>query len=114
GSFGASLNGMLTGTQTWAQSIGGLFKGVRDSFIQNVITEPVGKFIAAQARMLAIKLGFIAQETTAQSAGSTMVAAIKGTETGAVVAGNATQAGTGAAAALAGIPIVGPALALAA
>lgn len=114
GSFGSSLQGLLTRTQTWAQATMGLFKGVRDSFIQNLITEPMGKYIASLARMLAMKLGFIAQETTAQAAGSATVATIKGTETGAVVAGNATQAGTGAAAALAGIPIIGPALALAA
>lgn len=113
-SFSTALGGVLAQTQTWAQATMTVFKGVRDSFVQNLITEPMGKYIASQARMLAMKLGFVAQETTAQAAGSAATVGIKAAETGAVVSANAVQAGTGAAASQAPIPIIGPYLALAA
>lgn len=64
-------------------------------------------------KKIAIKLGFLGQETAAQGAASTATVGIKGAETMAVVSGNAAQAGAGAAASQAAIPIIGPALAMA-
>ena len=109
--WGQTLSGMASGTQTWAATMQGLFAGVRDVFVRAMVTEPVGLYIAAQARMLAAKLGFTTQETALQAAGSGATVAVKGAETVAVGGLNATQAGTGAFAALAAIPVIGPALA---
>lgn len=113
-SFSGMLDGLLTRTQTWAQSVGNLFKGVRDAFVKNVITEPLGRYVTGLAQMLAAKLGFIGQENAAQALGSATTMGIKATETTGVVAANAAQAGAGAAASQASIPYVGPILALAA
>ena len=113
-SFGQALEGVIARTRTFAQTLGGLFKGVRDAFIKNLITEPLAQYIGGLAKMLAVKLGFLTAETAAQGAGSAAVVGIKAGETTAVAGGNAVQAGTGAAAAMASIPYVGPILALAA
>lgn len=114
GRFEENLAGMLGRTKTIMGALANVFKPVGDAFIKHLVTEPLGKYLAGLARMLAMKMGFIAAETTAQTAGSAATVAIKGTETAAVAGANAVQAGTGAAASQASIPIVGPFLALAA
>lgn len=113
-SFSQSLQGMLTGAQTWSQSVMQVFAGVRDVFIRTLVTEPLQQWIAGQARMLAVKMGFIAQEKSIDAASAAATVGIKAGETAAVVAANAAQAGSGAAASQAAVPIVGPGLALAA
>jgi len=61
-----------------------------------------------------MKLGFLAQENTAQAASSATTAATKVGEATAVASANAVEAGTGAAASQAAIPFAGPVLAVAA
>lgn len=112
--WGRTLNDMAAGTATWYGTLSGIFSDARDVFMRTMITEPFGQYVAAQARMLAVKLGFISQEKAAQAAGSTATVGIKAAETTAVVGANAAQAGAGAAASQAAIPVVGPYLALAA
>lgn len=112
--FEAGLRGVLTKTQTIMGSMQSLFKSAGDAFIKHLITEPVAKYLASLVTMLSAKLGFLTTEQAAQTTASTATAAIKGTETTTVVAADATQAATGAAKSQAGIPIVGPYLALAA
>lgn len=112
--FTTGLDAMLNRTQTWGQALTGIFRSAGQSFITHMVTEPFGNWIATQARMLAVKLGFMTQEKAMDAAGSAAKVGIKASETGAVVAASAAQAGAGAAASQAGIPIVGPALALAA
>lgn len=113
-SFGSGFNAILTKATTFRQQMANIFQGIYQSFIQNLVVKPVAEWIASNAKMLAIKLGFMAQEKAIQIAGSAGTVAIKAGETTAVAAGNAVQAGTGAAASQASIPIVGPILALAA
>lgn len=113
-SFAQGLEAVLTRTKTWGQAVMGIFQDIGMSFIRHLVTEPVGKYIAAQATMLAAKMGFIGSEIAAEEMGSAASVGIKGAETTAVVGGNAVQAGSGAAAAMAGIPYIGPILALAA
>ena len=67
-----------------------------------------------QARMLAIKLGFVQQEQAVEAAASASTVAQKSAETTAVVSMDAAKAGAGAAASQASIPYVGPVLAVAA
>jgi hypothetical protein len=113
-SFGGALNGMITGAQTWRSALASIFQQVADAFLQQIVIQPFKQWIAMQARMLALKLGFIQQEQTVDAAASAAKVAQKTTETTAVVSMDAAKAGAGAAASQASIPIVGPGLAIAA
>lgn len=113
-SFGGALNGMITGAQTWRSALASIFQQVSDAFLQQLVIQPFQQWIAMQARMLALKLGFIQQEQTVDAAASAAKVAQKTTETTAVVSMDAAKAGAGAAASQASIPIVGPGLAIAA
>ncbi|WP_120966994.1 phage tail protein [Comamonas sp. lk] len=113
-SFGGALNGMITGAQTWRSAMASLFQQVADAFLQQIVIQPFQQWIAMQARMLALKLGFIQQEQTVDAAASAAKVAQKTTETTAVVSMDAAKAGAGAAASQASVPIVGPGLAIAA
>ncbi|NHC08446.1 phage tail protein [Azonexus fungiphilus] len=113
-SFGGALNGMITGAQTWRSALSSIFQQVADAFLQQIVIQPFQQWIAMQARMLALKLGFIQQEQTVDAAASAAKVAQKTTETTAVVSMDAAKAGAGAAASQASIPYVGPALAVAA
>lgn len=113
-SFGGALNGMLTGAQTWRSAMSTLFQQVADAFLQQIVIQPFQQWIAMQARMLALKLGFIQQEQVADAAAGAATVAQKSAETTTVVSMNAAKAGSGAAASQASIPYVGPVLAIAA
>jgi len=113
-SFGGALNGMITGAQTWRSALASIFQQVADAFLQQIVIQPFQQWIAMQARMLALKIGFIQQEQTVDAAASAAKVAQKTTETTAVVSMDAAKAGAGAAASQASIPYVGPALAVAA
>lgn len=113
-SFGGALNGMLTGAQTWRSAMSTLFQQVADAFLQQIVIQPLQQWIAMQARMLALKLGFIQQEQVADAAAGAATVAQKSAETTTVVSMNAAKAGSGAAASQASIPYVGPVLAIAA
>lgn len=108
------VQALMNGTFTWRSA----FKAVGAELVSWFATQVVGKqvtsWLAGQARMFAIRMGFLAQEQTAQAASSAVIVASKTTEAGSVIAANAAEAGAGAAASQASIPWVGPALALAA
>lgn len=114
GAWQRMLDGMLLQAQTWQQALGNLFRQTGQIFLQELITKPLAAWLAGMARMLLVKLGFLSQEKAADAAASSAKVSAKAVETGEVVAANAAQAGSGAAASQAGIPIVGPGLALAA
>lgn len=113
-SFGGALNGMITGVQTWRSALANIFQQVADAFLQQIVIQPFQQWIAMQARMLALKLGFVQQEQAVDAAASATTVAQKSAETTAVVSMDAAKAGAGAAASQASIPYVGPALAIAA
>lgn len=110
--FTQNMNSMLIQAQTWQQAMAGVFAGVRDAFLQNVVFRPMQDYIAGLARMLAVKLGFVSQEQAIQKTGSSVIVATKAAEAGKVVAANAAEGGSGAVAAVAAIPVIGPALAV--
>ena len=113
-SFGTELEKTLTYAQTWQQAIGNVFRDTGMIFVRELVTKPVQSYVASLARMLAVKLGFLAQEQTAQAAASTTVAATKASEATSVISANAAEAASGAAASQASIPYAGPVLAIAA
>lgn len=112
--FGGMANSLLTRATTLRQQLAQVFGSIYQSFVANLITKPLTEWIAAQARMILVKMGFLAQEKGMEAAASATTVGIKAAETTGVVSANAVQAGTGAAASQASIPIVGPYLALAA
>lgn len=113
-SFGNAANAIMTRATTLQQQLAGIFQGIFQSFVTNLVTKPLGEWIASQARMLAVKMGFLTAEKGLEQAASAAIVATKTAEAGPVVASNAAQAGSGAAKAVAGIPVVGPMMALAA
>ncbi|OED39007.1 phage tail protein [Chromatiales bacterium (ex Bugula neritina AB1)] len=113
-SFGSALDGMLTGAQTWRSALVNLFQQLSAAFLQQLVVEPFQQWVAMQARMLALKLGFVQQEQVVDAAASSAKVAQKSAETTAVVSMDAAKAGAGAAASQASIPYVGPGLAIAA
>ena len=113
-SFGGALSGMITGAQTWRSAMASIFAQVADAFLQQIVIQPFSQWVAMQARMLALKLGFIQQEQAVDAAAGAATVAQKSAETTTVVSMNAAKAGSGAAASQASIPYVGPVLAIAA
>lgn len=113
-SFGAALQAMVTGAQSWRAAMAGLFRQVANAFLQQIVIQPFQQWVAMQARMLAMKLGFVQQEQVVEKAATAQSVAMKSAETTAKVSMDAAQAGSGAAASQAAIPVVGPGLAIAA
>lgn len=113
-SFGNALQGMVTGAQTLREGLSSIFRSISDAFLQQMVIQPFQQWVAMQARMLAMKLGFVQQEQAIEQAAAAQSVATKSAETTAKVSMDAAQAGAGAAASQASIPVVGPVLAIAA
>lgn len=113
-SFGSGFNAILTKATTFRQQMANIFQGIYQSFVQNLIAKPVAEWIASNAKMLAIKLGFLTQEKGMDATATLASVSAKKLEAISIVQKNAAEGATGAAASQASIPIVGPELALAA
>lgn len=113
-SFSQALTGMLTRAQTWRQGLNNIFKSVLGSFVENMVVQPIAKWAMGLLKQTALYEMFFGTKEGMEKSSSAITIATSGTETTAVAGGNAVQAGTGAAAAMASIPWVGPVLALAA
>lgn len=113
-SFSSEFEKTLMRAQSWQQGMANVYRETGQIFLREVITKPLANFIATQAKMLAVKLGFLGQEQAAQTVASTKVAATKVSEATTVVGANAAEAASGAAASQASIPYAGPGLAVAA
>jgi len=108
--FSHALDSMLQNTKTFRGAISGLFMSIAESFQTEMIAKPIAAWIAKHATMIAVKLGFMAEAQTADVTGAATLAATNVAE----VMSNAAVAASGAYAAIAMIPFVGPALAPAA
>lgn len=113
GLWDKGIAALMNGTFTWSNAFRAVGAQMVSWFATEVIGKQVKEWIAGQAKMLAVKLGFMAAEKAAQTVSSGAIAGEKGKEAIAVVAANAAEAGSGAAAAVAPTPFVGPMLALA-
>lgn len=114
GLWDKGIAAMMNGTFTWSNAFRAAGAQMVSWFATEVVGKQVKEWIAQNAKMLAVKLGFLTAEKAAQAAASDAVAAAKGKEMISVVAANAAEAGSGAAAAVAPTPWAGPVLALAA
>ncbi len=114
GLWDKGMQALLNGTLTWRNGLRAIGAEVVSWFAMQVVGNQIKAWLAGHAKMLAVKLGFTAQEKAIQVAGSATTVGVKTAETTAVAGMNAVQAGTGAAASQASIPFAGPILALAA
>ena len=112
--LGNALNAMLTRTQNFRTAMGNLFKSLGQSFIQNMVTKPLQGLMQRAAQESGIWQMIFGKKEALETASAAKTAAIKASETTTVVGQNAVQAASGAAASQAGIPYVGPILAVAA
>lgn len=130
------IQAMMNGTLTWQNAMNAIYSELAAEFIQNMITAPMKKYVASMAPRLAVKLGLIKAETAAevsgQAAQTTAVVAGEGVKTAATSTGVLTRLGiklagtlksimmsaweamAAAWAAMSAIPIIGPALGVAA
>lgn len=130
------MQSMMNGTLTWKNALSAIYSELAAEFIQKLITAPLKEYVKSMAPRLAAKLGLIKAETalevSGQAAQTTAVVAGEGMKTAATSTGvfarlglklmevlksimmSAWEAMAAAWAALSAIPIVGPALGVAA
>ncbi|MFN3297695.1 phage tail protein [Caldimonas sp.] len=112
--FGQAVQGIVSGAQTLREGLSNIFRSISEAFLQHLVIQPLQQWVAMQAKMLAMKLGFAQQEAAIEQVAAAQSVATKQAEAAAKVSANAAEAGSGAAASQAAIPIVGPGLAIAA
>ena len=112
--MGQAFSAMLTRTQNFRTAMNNFFKSMGQTFIQEMVTKPLMGMMQRMVQESAIYKMIFSTKDTLETAAAAKTAATKATETTSVVTANATQAASGAASSQAGIPYVGPILAVAA
>ena len=110
--MGQAFSAMLTRAQSFRQAMGGLFSAIRQTFVQEMVSKPLAALMGRFAQEGAMWLANGTRQIAAQTATSAAVTGIKKTETTENVGMNAIQAAAEAFKAMAGIPYVGPILAV--
>lgn len=112
--MGQAFSAILSRTQNFRQAMNGFFKSMGQTFIQEMVTKPLAGMMQRMVQESAIYKMIFGTKETLETAAAAKTTATKATETTEVVGSNAVQAASGAAASQAGIPYVGPILAVAA
>lgn len=112
--MGQAFSAMLSRTQNFRQAMNGFFKSMGQTFIQEMVIKPLAGMMQRMVQESAIYKMIFGTKETLETAAASKTVATKTTETTAVVGKNAIQAASGAASSQAGIPYVGPILAVAA
>ena len=107
-----AFTAMLTRAQSFRQAMGGLFSAIRQTFVQEMVSKPLAALVGRFAKEGAMWLANGTRQIAAQTATSAAVTGIKKVETTENVGMNAIQAAAEAFKAMAGIPYVGPILAV--
>ena len=107
-----AFTAMLTRAQSFRQAMGGLFSAIRQTFVQEMVSKPLAALMGRFAQEGAMWLANGARQIAAQTATSAAVTGLKKVETTENVGMNAIQAAAEAFKAMAGIPYVGPFLAV--
>jgi len=113
-SFGAAITGMITQAQTLRQALANIWGSILSAFVSEMIAKPIAMWMARIVRETALYKALFGVQVSTQAAASGATVAMKSAESSAVVGMEASKAAAGAAASQAGIPIIGPALAMAA
>lgn len=114
GLWDQGLQAMMNGTLTWRNAMKAVFSDLSMHFAKTLVAEPMAKWLAMEAKKLAMSLGFMNAETAAATAAATTRTAVTAVAGTAQISTNAAVAASGAAASQAPIPFVGPGLAVAA
>lgn len=109
-----AFTAMLSRTQSFRDAVTGMFRQIGQTFIQELVTKPLMAQMARLAQETGIYQQLFGKMVSAQTDASDQIIGKKMAETTTVVGNNAVQAASGAAASQAGIPYVGPVLAVAA
>lgn len=112
--MGQAFSAMLSRTQNFRTAMNNFFKSMGQTFIQEMVTKPLMGMMQRMVQESAIYKMIFGTKETLETAAASKTVATKTTETTAVVGKNAVQAASGAASSQAGIPYVGPILAVAA
>ena len=107
-----AFTAMLTRAQSFRQAMGGVFSSIRQTFVQEMVSKPLAALVGRFAKEGAMWLANGARQVAAQTTTSAAVMGIKKVETTENVGMNAIQAAAEAFKAMAGIPYVGPILAV--
>jgi phage-related minor tail protein len=107
-----TMEGLIKGTTTWQSAFYKVLDGVLDSFLQ-MVEKQVVHWIAAEAMKTGVTNAQTAIRKAIQMVTGAEAVATTATTNVALVNSNAAVAGSAAAAAVAGIPIIGPELAIA-
>jgi phage baseplate assembly protein W len=113
-SFASAMDGILLRTQSLAGAMRQMFGSILQTFVQEMVTKPLAMMAMRAVKETALYQWMAGVSATTQSAASGTITTVKGIEADAVVTANAAEAGSGAAAAVAPTPFVGPVLAAAA
>ena len=112
--MGQAFSAMLSKTQNFRTAMNNFFKSMGQTFIQEMVTKPLMGMMQRMVQESAIYKMIFGTKESLETAAASKTVATKTTETTAVVGKNAVQAASGAASSQAGIPYVGPILAVAA
>ena len=110
--MGQAFSAMLSKAKSFRQAMGGLFSSIRQTFVQEMVSKPLAALAGRFAKEGAMWLANGTRQIAAQVATSSTVTGIKKAETTENVGMNAIQAAAEAFKAMAGIPYVGPILAV--
>nr|DAU92849.1 MAG TPA: Tail tape measure [Caudoviricetes sp.] len=110
--MGQAFSVMLSRAKSFRQAMGGLFSSIRQTFVQEMVSKPLAALAGRFAKEGAMWLANGTRQIAAQVATSSTVTGIKKAETTENVGMNAIQAAAEAFKAMAGIPYVGPILAV--
>lgn len=112
--FSQAMDSILAKTATFRQAMTNMFRQIGTTFMQELVFKPLQGTMMSYIKQTALYKMLAGEQAASQAAASGDVVAAKTAETTTVIAENAAQGATGAAASQASIPWVGPALAVAA
>ncbi|MFJ7884668.1 hypothetical protein ACIQYF_14415 [Pseudomonas sp. NPDC096917] len=113
-SWTSGLNGILTGTLSTQGLLKGIFGSIGTAFIENMVTAPLMAWLFGETAKTGATVAGVGVRTAAEAGGAAMSVAIWGAASIKNIMASAWQAMAGAFAAMSAIPIIGPALGVAA
>lgn len=113
-SWTSGLNGILTGTMSTQGILNGIFGSIGTAFIENMVTAPLMAWMFGETAKTGATVTGVGIRTAAEAGGAAMSVAIWGAASIKNIMASAWQAMAGAFAAMTAIPIIGPALGVAA
>ncbi|MDD2098930.1 hypothetical protein [Pseudomonas putida] len=113
-SWTSGLNGILTGTMSTQGLLNGIFGSIGTAFIENMVTAPLMAWLFGETAKTGATVAGVGMRTAAEAGGAAMSVAIWGAASIKNIMASAWQAMAGAFAAMSAIPIIGPALGVAA